>query len=52
MDFLFPDGSGVFQDVNAKINRALIMKEWSMRTHERQGARGAIFTHELATAES
>ena len=52
MDFFFPDGSGIFQDDNAKIHRALVVKEWSMRTHECQGAWGVIFTHELATTES
>ena len=50
--FFFPDGSGIFQDDNAKIQRALVVKEWSMRTHECQGAWGVIFTHELATTES
>ena len=34
------------------IHRALVVKEWSMRTHEFQGAWGVIFTHELATTES
>ena len=48
--FFFPDG--IFQDDNAKIYQALVVKEWSMRTHECQGARGVIFTHELATTES
>ena len=48
IDFFFPDGSGIFQDNNAEIHRALVVKEWSMRTHERQ-AQGVIFTHELAT---
>ena len=38
MDFFFPDDSGIFQDDNAKINQALLVKEWSMRTHECQGA--------------
>ena len=52
MDFFFPDGSGIFQDDNAKIHRALVVKEWSMRTHECHAARGVIFTHELATTGS
>ena len=52
MDLFFPDGSGIFQDDNAKIHQALGVKEWSMRTHECQGARGVIFTHELASTES
>ena len=43
---------GIFQDDNAKIHQALVVKEWSMRTHECQGAWGVIFTHELATTES
>ena len=50
--FFFPDGSGIFQDDNAKIRRAVFVKEWNMRTHECKGARGVIFTHELATIES
>ena len=41
MDFFFPDDSGIFQDDNAKIHRAL---EWSMRTHECQGAEES-FSH-------
>ena len=49
MDFFFPDGSSIFQDNNAKIHRALAVKEWSVRTHECQGARGVIFTQDLAT---
>ena len=57
-DFFFPDGSGIFQDDNSKIHRALdftlfrVVKECSMRTHECQGALVVIFTHELATTES
>ena len=52
-DFLFPDGSGIFQDDNAKIHQALVVKQGNMRTHEAcQGAWGLIFTHELATTES
>ena len=38
VDVFFPDGSGIFQDDNAKILWALVVKEWSVRTHERQGA--------------
>ena len=45
--FFFPDGSGIFQDDNAKIHQALVVKGWSMRTHECQGAGGLIFTHEF-----
>ena len=52
MDFFFPGGSGIFQDDNAKIHPGLVAKEWSMRTHEGQGARGVVFTHEMATTES
>ena len=33
MDFFFPDGSGIFQDNNAKINWALVVKDWSVRSH-------------------
>ena len=47
MDVFFPDGSGIFQD-NTKIDWALVVKEWSMRTHECDGEWGVIFTHELA----
>ena len=38
MDVFFPDGLGIFQDDNVKINQVLVVKEWSMRTHECQGA--------------
>ena len=38
LDFFFPNGSDIFQDNNAKIYRALVVKEWSMKTHECQGA--------------
>ena len=38
MDLFFPNGSGIFQDDKAKIHRALVVKEWRMRTHECQGA--------------
>ena len=31
---------------------SLVVKEWSMRTHECQGEFEVIFTHELATTES
>ena len=39
MDFFFPDGSGIFQDHNAKINWLLLWKSWawgqmSVREHE------------------
>ena len=43
MDFFFPDGSGIFQDDNAKINQALVVKKWSMRTHECQGSMRSHF---------
>ena len=42
MDFSFPNGSGIFQDNNVKIHRALVVSR----------AQGVIFTHELATTES
>ena len=35
--YFFPDGSGICQDDNTKINRALVVKEWrmsSVREHE------------------
>ena len=44
IDLFFADGSGIFQDDNAKIDQALVVKEWRIRTHECQGARGVIFT--------
>ena len=44
MYFFFPDGSGIFQDDNAKINLALVVKEWSTGTNVCQGAWGVIFT--------
>ena len=33
IDFFFPNGSGIFQDDNAKIHRALFLKQWNMRRH-------------------
>ena len=52
INFFFPDCSGIFQDNNAKIHWALVVKKWSMRTHECQGAWGVIFAHECAKTES
>ena len=48
MDFFFPDGFGIFQQDNAKIHQALVVKEWRMRTHECERAWEVIFTHEVS----
>ena len=50
--FFFPNGSGVSQDDNAKIHRALVVKERSMWTHECQGEHEESFSQELTTTES
>ena len=52
MDFFFPGRAGIFQDDNAKIDQALVVKEWEREDTLCQGARGVIFTHELAITES
>ena len=36
---------GIFQDNNAKIHQALVVKEWSIRTHECQGRHEESFSH-------
>ena len=47
MHFFFPDGSGIFQDNNAKIHQALVVKEWSMRTMSVREHEESFFTHKL-----
>ena len=42
-NFFFPDDSCIFQDNNAKIHRALVVEEWSMRTHKCQGSMRSHF---------
>ena len=43
IDYFFPDGLGIFQDNNAKIHQALVVKDWSKRTHECQGSMKSHF---------
>ena len=45
VDFVFPDGTGIFQDDNAAIHRAQIVRVL-------KGAWDIVFTHGLATTDS